>query len=344
MKYLIYTLGMLLSAYVISVIVSFLVDRKKEISFDSRVMSKDSTAIIKGFAILIIMLAHIGNDFGIRYLTPLGSLGVAIFLLCSGFGLEKSFQKNGLRGFWKKRIITAYLPYLVFEIIGYVFLYQGITFKTVLLDLLLIDTIHPYGWYMSCLFLYYIAFWISSLISKKNPIIKYVVLSVCALLMFVFLRSLFKQQLLSFIIGALMANFEERICPYFKKASTSLIFLGIGLSALLLRQLDAVRNLHVLIYSMTEVIQCTSLAIGCVSLITIIILKLKHCFYLPITYVGLISFELYLIHAFFIPEKMTVINIFLFYVLSFVVSAFVYLVKRYISVLLKKRVIYVKKN
>ena len=63
--------------------------------------SKDVTNIIKGIAILIIVLGHAGNRIpGSRILTPLGAVGVGMFLICSGYGLEKSYIKNGLSEFW----------------------------------------------------------------------------------------------------------------------------------------------------------------------------------------------------------------------------------------------------
>lgn len=36
---------------------------------------------IKGMAILIIIMGHLGNIFGVRVFNPLGSCGVAIFIL-----------------------------------------------------------------------------------------------------------------------------------------------------------------------------------------------------------------------------------------------------------------------
>ena len=52
---------------------------------------------IKGMAILIIIMGHLGNIFGVRVFNPLGSCGVAIFLFCSGYGLQKSYYKKNLK-------------------------------------------------------------------------------------------------------------------------------------------------------------------------------------------------------------------------------------------------------
>ncbi|MCD7791347.1 MAG: acyltransferase family protein [Bacteroides thetaiotaomicron] len=73
--------------------------------------------IIKGFAILLVVLCHLGGYFT-RFLTPLGGIGVAVFLILSAYGLEKSFLKSGQAAFWRKRIITVFVPYWIIEIIA----------------------------------------------------------------------------------------------------------------------------------------------------------------------------------------------------------------------------------
>lgn len=39
---------------------------------------------------------------GIQFI---GGIGVALFLICSGYGLEVSYEKNGLKDFWMKRML-----------------------------------------------------------------------------------------------------------------------------------------------------------------------------------------------------------------------------------------------
>ena len=46
------------------------------------------------------MLSHFTGNMS-RIFTPLGGIGVAMFLILSGYGLNESFKKNGLDGFWK---------------------------------------------------------------------------------------------------------------------------------------------------------------------------------------------------------------------------------------------------
>ena len=46
----------------------------------------DRTVAMRGIAIFLIILSHIIGLFQIRYATPLGGTGVAIFLILSGYG------------------------------------------------------------------------------------------------------------------------------------------------------------------------------------------------------------------------------------------------------------------
>lgn len=63
-------------------------------------LSLDYTTAIKGIAMLIIMLGHCsGHYVGGRLLTPCGGIGVSLFLIASGYGLNESFLKHGLADF-----------------------------------------------------------------------------------------------------------------------------------------------------------------------------------------------------------------------------------------------------
>lgn len=72
-----------------------------------RFIDRQHTAIIKGIAILCVVLSHVGNANGTRILAP---GGVALFLVCSGYGLCESARKSFKPGsFWKKRALTVFL-------------------------------------------------------------------------------------------------------------------------------------------------------------------------------------------------------------------------------------------
>lgn len=67
-------------------------------------IDSDSSLILRGFAILMVVLGHTG------YIVMGGAGGVALFLLLSGYGLNLSCEKNGLAFYWNKRIRKVWLP------------------------------------------------------------------------------------------------------------------------------------------------------------------------------------------------------------------------------------------
>ena len=59
-------------------------------------MDRQLSNSYKGLAILIIILCHAAGKFGQGHFvlfTPLGGIGVAIFLLLSAYGLNESWNK-----------------------------------------------------------------------------------------------------------------------------------------------------------------------------------------------------------------------------------------------------------
>ena len=76
-----------------------------------------------GFAILIVMLFHMGVPRSSSWygLARMGNLGVDIFLFLSGMGLWYSWSKNpALRQFYFNRVIRIYPAWLI--IAGYYFI------------------------------------------------------------------------------------------------------------------------------------------------------------------------------------------------------------------------------
>lgn len=84
----------------------------------SEFMSYDFTNAIKGFAILTVIWAHSGARLNIGGIQFIAGIGVALFLICSGYGLEKSFNKNGIDGFFEKRLLRVCIPYWIITTLG----------------------------------------------------------------------------------------------------------------------------------------------------------------------------------------------------------------------------------
>lgn len=96
---------------IIGLVISTRIDHTREF------WSKSITEELKGFAILAIILSHIGYFLvsDNRFLYPfsiLAGVGVNLFLILSGFGLTTSAIEKPLtaRQFYKKRLLKLFLP------------------------------------------------------------------------------------------------------------------------------------------------------------------------------------------------------------------------------------------
>lgn len=76
------------------------------------ILSRQNTQWMQGISALMIMLMHFVMKTGDypSFLNILESLGVAVFLFISGFGINESYKANDLKGFWQKRVTRVMLP------------------------------------------------------------------------------------------------------------------------------------------------------------------------------------------------------------------------------------------
>lgn len=172
---------------------------------EHRVLSREQSTALKGFAIAIVILCHVGNHYT-RVFTPLGGIGVALFLVLSGYGLECSYEKHGLTDFWKKRLISVFLQYLIVEAVT-IPLRGNFSIGSFILDITLLNPQHPLGWYMNYLLLWYVTFWII----KKIPIAKkkrlFIIATICYAVFFFFTNSLRFEQSFAFVGGMYLYRF-----------------------------------------------------------------------------------------------------------------------------------------
>lgn len=343
MRFLVFSL--IFIAFMYAVPTGMVLWKKQSAIIEMEMISKDLGNVCKGIAATIIMLSHIGNGFGTRILTPLGSWGVGIFLLLSGYGLEKSFQNNGLVGFWKKRIKTAYIPYLMVELVAILLklgpAYTDIMFWDVVKDFLLIDPLHPFGWYMQCLFIYYIFFYLASFCCKKKAR-KNAMLCILAFVMFLLFRGLFKQQLLTFVIGVLLAQ-QNDVQKLQKRCEIrSFGILAIGIVCLMLRQIPVIRNLPWAAYNFIHAAQVAALSTGTIWGVSWLGQSLAPWFWHIPRRVGMLAFELYLLHGFVLSAvgnwEMSYSVIIFFFLASFGIAITVNLANKIVrNAFLKKR-------
>ncbi len=265
--------------------------------------NKHHTNAIKGIAILLVLLGHIG------FIPHAGAYGVVLFLMLSGFGLVQSYFYSRLNDFFSKRLSKVIIPYAVITSIwligfGHQYIIDADYYHLVilLLGLDLSAALDPSMWYISFLIIWYIAFFL--IFSTKIPIQAKIVL------LFLFSIFLYKNAgifpmpagaalyVTAFPIGAATGaiyNFAKE-CEIDKRYLFSgflfLFFLSLSMSIYFYGRI----SFSVFDYSATNV-SCAFLVISITSMLNVINVKLGF-----FEFLGGISYEMYLIEFMFLMK------------------------------------------
>jgi peptidoglycan/LPS O-acetylase OafA/YrhL len=147
----------------------------------------DTTNEIKGFAMIAIILSHIGyflsrqTDFLFPFSIYAG-VSVDLFLFLSGYGLAVSALKNQLsiKEFYKKRVAKLFIPLwtvlILFFLADYFFLHKIYPLQDILLSFFgifphadLFQDVNSPLWYITWTLFYYILF--PFFFSQKRPLL-----------------------------------------------------------------------------------------------------------------------------------------------------------------------------
>lgn len=200
-------------------------------------MDRNYTTAIKGFSILTVVWVHSGAMLDVGGIQFIAGIGVALFLMCSGYGLEISNEKNGLVGFWKKRLLGVCLPFWAVELIG-LFATGTFSIKSYLLDFCFLKPATAYGWLMGYIVICYLIFYaVKKLVkdSRMQTLVLFGVFAIWFVLESVFFANpdmpfLRARQILSFPAGVLLAINKDKIEQTLTKAKSILILTGGGYS------------------------------------------------------------------------------------------------------------------
>ena len=242
---------------------------------------------------MMVVIGHIGQAIpGLRIFTPLGAMGVGVFLLCSGYGIEKSFEKNKRQKYWYKRIVNVWLPYAIIELLALpIHLEMG--WQAILKDFTLIQPLHPFGWYMRFLFVWYILYYVFSWADKY----KLLLLNLAAFIVYVAFDSLHAQNAFSIAIGVAMAQIRT-IENLWKKRY---IWIGLAMSVLLFFTRDYVKNnyqdMH-LLWNTVSLLYYVALIMTVVIGYKTLSVQNANFPYTGVAIIGDFSYELYLTHGY----------------------------------------------
>lgn len=276
---------------------------RKNANEDKDLLSFDNTTVMRGIAILMVVIHHLSLWFGTNVLTFWGGGGVAIFMILSGYGLTMSYQKSGVKKFWWKRFVGIFIPWLFVILITMQpwTLYNQEWFWKYLFFI-------DYGpWYMQYLFVWYILFFVAHC-SQWTYRIRWYIIGTSALLMFLYWGPLQQEQSLCFPLGMWIGEHYEQVKiidkrTYLRLSAAAVIVAILALGA---KQIPYIRSdISSWTFITLQVILKTSMAIAVITAVPFIA-KIKTSHFLLFT--GVISYEIYLAHGFIYERLLDVMG------------------------------------
>lgn len=129
-------------------------------------LDRTMTNMMKAIAILMVIADHVLRKWWLdEYMANiLGTGGVSLFLILSGYGLYMSYIDKGMSAnYWKSKLRKVYCPYLIITLV-YAILFAGnLTVNVLWKNVLLVDyyrNLDGTMWYLSFLLIWYIVFFV----------------------------------------------------------------------------------------------------------------------------------------------------------------------------------------
>lgn len=304
------------------------------------------TKFVRGAAILCIVLGHIGNLSGITYFAPLGGMGVAAFLLISGYGLEFSRRNNPkLKGYWKDRFVSILIPYYLIRL-GAVFIQQEhYSMIEYLGDFTLLRPLNPNGWYMTCILFWYVAFYVLHKV-VKNQQIRDVIYTIMGGGMLFCPNELWGEQAFSFFMGILIQRMSNREKLFSVKACMSYGFTFV--IAFAIKQITRNYIESIVLMNSLQLLYKCALAMLLFGVSYLVFCKKENfgktrrtinvVVFNGITLVGIISYEIYLTHGYFFDYvRCGTSGLLAFYCYTLISSVIVYQIHLRVKKAIKKQ-------
>ena len=273
-----------------------------------------------------------GGRPGIEAIQFLVGAGVSLFLICSGYGLERSHQKTGLRRYWTKRIEKVAIPYWLLLIFGIIC--NGTAVNKLVIQQFLFVT--PTNWYLRYIFVCYLLYWIYKVIADHYHLsirLQWTLIAVLWTLKFLseavwpinpmvpFLES---RQLFAFLCGIWLAQNKDAVAEKMNDKriyamQLLLLITAAGMNYLL--HLQNVADCNIFLYNL-----CSTWTVFPLALIILFIgyrfsVLVDNLFFQQI---GKISYELFLLHSlliFLLNEKIASV---LIYFVAVIIASMVY--------------------
>ena len=301
-------------------------------------LSVETGTYVRGLLSVVVLFHHLSMAARgwvlFTIFSKLGYLTVAVFFFLSGYGLMKQYvcKQGYARHFLLRRLPPVLIPYVIATVLYY-FLYQFLgepwSVRAVFKGFLSGTPIVTASWYIICILLFYVAFWLLMHLcgSHHKWMVCGAMLYCAAYVLFCKNRgygSWWYNTAPVLVLGMFWALHEKKIDALFQKkywtisVGTAALFVTVYAAKILLRRLMESNWLSLM---MTW---CVAALFACCVLMVLMKMRLRN----PILqYLGERSLEIYLSHYLFIQlfrtDKLPRINDF-FYVILVVVCTIVF--------------------
>ncbi|MBP5528766.1 MAG: acyltransferase [Lachnospiraceae bacterium] len=303
----------------------------KKGNFNEDNMSLDTTKNFLGFCTVIIVFHHISHMTCASWLNPkyirhgldifvtAGYPMVAMFFLCSGYGLYKSAKAKP--DFFKRFIPVRFIPILIPSgltmLVYMLFMYlKKIPFKIDSpIEVNSHNTWHPYIWYIPCMLLLYLLFYIGfGLIKKDAAGIAVVAAGTLAYIVFCIIfgyGTWWFNTPHMFLLGIILAKYEDKIFAWCKNMYALKLVIVLILFPILWFLGNNAGGLYLMIskHQYNGVYGYRSELVGCIFMVlyTLVFASMYYLLSMKIkignkalAFFGKFTLELYLVHGIFL--------------------------------------------
>lgn len=270
---------------------------------NNMIFDKDTTAVLRGIAMIGIILHHISNRCGFSsswLMSPIGYIATGLFIFISGYGNELSIIKKGTDISWiVKKVRKIYLPFLVAYIlylitlgIGYSELFP--TIKDIAIDLVTVSLPNQVSWFPKVIIGCFIIHWIIS--KNKNTIFQVSALSAISIIFLLYMhingyQSYWYNTIMCYPIGAIIAVMNKEKHKYGIHIASVYTIIFVYCCFLNRSQF-------------AQIIGSISFSLACYLLSEYFVLKNKN-----FAWIGNNSFEFYILHCVCLQAFSVFINV-----------------------------------
>lgn len=279
---------------------------------DHILITKDSTAQLKGIAILLVVFSHLIliKFFDIDGFAYTGGYGVAIFLILSGYGLAYSYKRDStLMNYFYKRVSKVLLPYslvtIAWILIDIIIFNKVYSLKLILAAILGLDvtrSIDPSMWYVTFIILWYIAFYAIFKLPLRNVVKIFVLFCLSytfdnlVINRFPALFWQFDLHAYAFPVGVIISLYSSKIIKLININAKLILTLLFILFVILFALLYPITSHNLYYYSSSNIALTLSI------ILLVITLNLYNLKSKTLIMLGNISYELYLFEFVFLTK------------------------------------------